>query len=190
MGLAPSVLCIHWCGCIEGLAIMKRIVAAVAAFSIVLGAAGPSAASSPRARELAHRYVSAMDMKKNFAPMLDNLMAGMLQQQMASAKGDDEAKALVGKAVREAFNESVEAGMLDRMMAAMEPAIAESFSEDELQAMVDFYESPTGRSIIAKMPSFGVKSSAAVVAIMPEMQADLERRLLAKLAALKSQKEK
>ncbi|WP_158278066.1 DUF2059 domain-containing protein [Caulobacter endophyticus] len=169
---------------------MKRIVAAVAAFSIVLGAAGPSAASSPRARELAHRYVSAMDMKKNFAPMLDNLMAGMLQQQMASAKGDDEAKALVGKAVREAFNESVEAGMLDRMMAAMEPAIAESFSEDELQAMVDFYESPTGRSIIAKMPSFGVKSSAAVVAIMPEMQADLERRLLAKLAALKSQKEK
>jgi uncharacterized protein len=165
---------------------MKRIAAAVAAFSIVLGVAVQvQAAPSPHKLELAHRYVVAMDMKKNFAPMLDSLMGVMLQQQMSSLKTDAETKALAAQALREAFNESIQEGMLDKLMAAMEPALAESFTEEELQAMVDFYESPVGRSITAKMPAFGVKSTAAIAKVMPEMQADMENRMLDKLAAIK-----
>ncbi|MFT4252773.1 MAG: DUF2059 domain-containing protein [Caulobacter sp.] len=164
---------------------MKRAAAAFAALLFVAGFAGQAAAApSQRNLELAHRYIEAIGMKKNFAPMLDNMMGALLEQQMASFEGDSETRALVLKAMRESLSETMEEGMLARLMGALEPVMAEQFTEQELQAMVDFYESPVGRSITAKMPEFGTTSGAAVAKVMPEMQAELIRRLREKLAGL------
>lgn len=167
---------------------MKRAAAAFAAFILVSGLAGQAAAApSQRSLDLAHRYVAAMDMKKSFVPMLDNLTSTLLKQQMDAVEGDEETKAKVTKVMQEAMSETFSVEMLEKLMTAMEPAIAETFTEEELQAMVDFYESPVGRSIVAKMPAFGVKSSQAMLKVMPGMQADLIKRIRDKLAVIEKQ---
>jgi hypothetical protein len=67
----------------------------------------------------------------------------------------------------------------------MVPGMATVFSVDELKALVAFYESPVGQSIIGKMPALGEISGKAVVELMPEMQADIEARVQRNIDALK-----
>lgn len=163
---------------------MKRAAAAFAAFVLVTGLAGQADAASQRGLELAHRYVAAMDMQKNVAPMLDNMMSALLKQQVDSYQGDAETKAKVVAAMHEAFNETFTGDMLQKLMASMEPAIAETFTEEELLALVDFYESPIGRSVISKTPALGARSSEAMLKVMPGLQADLIKRLQDKLGTI------
>ena len=175
---------------------MKRFVAvAFAALCLVAGAAqaaeptsaqaAAEAAPSPKAVALTRRYLAAMHMKESFRPMMDNVMSGMLAQQAKSYPGlTPEQGAAVSAAVKEAFNESLNAGLLDKMMEAMVPSMARVFSEDELQALVDFYESPKGQAVIAKMPEFGRVAGLEMGKFMPEMQADLQKRVQQKLNAL------
>jgi hypothetical protein len=42
----------------------------------------------------------------------------------------------------------------DRLYEALKIILIENYSSDELMAMVEFYGSPTGRSILAKRPRF------------------------------------
>ena len=42
----------------------------------------------------------------------------------------------------------------DRLEAVSEMALADIFTEKELQAMVDFYASPEGKAIHEKMPQY------------------------------------
>lgn len=164
---------------------MTRFVAATAAFVFSLGLATAAFAEpTPRARELAHRYVAALDMKKSVAPMMDNMLAALTQQELAGTDLTPEQQALAAKAIRDAFNQSMEAGMLDRMMVELEPLLAETFTEEELQATVEFYESPPGRSMLAKMPGFGQRWGEAMVRFVSELQADLQRRIRDNLSAL------
>jgi len=174
---------------------MKRFVAvAFAALCLVAGAAqaaeptppaAAEAAPSPKAVALIRRYLAAMHMKESFRPMMDSMMSGMLAQQAKSYPGlTPEQAVAVNAAVKEAFDESLNAGLLDKMMEAMVPSMARVFSEDELQALVDFYESPKGQAVIAKMPEFGRVAGLEMGKFVPEMQADLQKRVQQKLSAL------
>ena len=174
---------------------MKRLV--VAAFAVLCLAAGPAqaaepvkattsaaAAPSPKALALTRRYIAAMHMKDSFRPMMSGLLKSMVEQQASASSLPPERRAMVATAVTEAFDESLQAGMLDKMMEAMVPSMATVFSEDELQALVDFYESPDGQAIVAKMPEFGRVAGAEMMKFVPEMQADLKARVAAKMQAL------
>lgn len=174
---------------------MKRfVVVAFAALCLAAGSAQAAepvqasapvaAAPSPKALALTRRYLAALHMKDNFRPMMNGLMKSMLDQQTASSELKPEQRALVVRAVTEAFDESMQAGMLDKMMEAMVPSMATVFSEDELQALVDFYEGPKGQAIVGKMPAFGQVAGVEMMKFMPEMQADLKARVTAKMQAL------
>lgn len=173
---------------------MKYI--AIAALLLSSVAVGPVAARqvaapavqtepSPQAVALTRRYLAAMRVDDSLKPMMNSMMSAMLDQQIKSRRDlTPEQQKLAQKAISDALVETLDAGMLDRIFEVMIPSIARVFSESELRAMVDFYESPVGQSIIGKMPAYGEASSAAVVAIMPEMQADLEKRIRKNLEAV------
>lgn len=173
---------------------MKNIAIAALLLSSVAGGpvaarqvAAPAlqAAPSPQAVALTRRYLAAMRVDESLKPMMNNMMSAMLDQQIKSRRDlTPEQQNLAQKAISAAFVETLDAGMLDRLFEALIPSIARVFSESELKAMVDFYESPVGQSIISKMPAYGEASSAAIVAIMPEMQADMERRIRKNLEAV------
>ena len=75
----------------------------------------------------------------------------------------------------------VTAGMMPRMFEAMAPIYADIFTLEELQALVAFYQSDVGRSMISKSYAAAPRMAEAMQAIMPELMADMGDRLCNRL---------
>lgn len=164
---------------------MTRITTAAMALFVSLALAGGAMAETTQKRlDLARRYIVALDMKKSVMPMMDGLTDAMLEQKLSELELPEAKKPAVAKALKAAIADTMDEVMIGKMATALQPALAETFTDEELQAMVDFYESPVGRSIIAKMPAFGQVSGGAMAKLMPEMQADLEKRIVENLSTL------
>lgn len=164
---------------------MLRITSAALALVVSLACASAALAETSQKRlDLARRYIVALDMKKSLMPMMDSMTDVMLQQKMAELDLPEAKRSMVAKALKSAIADAMDEVMLEKMAGALEPALAEIFTDVELQAMVDFYESPVGRSIVAKMPAFGAASGPAMAKLMPEMQADLQKRIIENLSAI------
>lgn len=148
-------------------------------------AAAP-AAPSPEAEALARRYIAAMHMEQSMKPMLLTMTDAMIKQQAQRYPNLTESqRAQLTQAVMSAVEDSYNQDLLGRMADKMIPGMATVFSVDELRALAEFYESPTGQAIVAKMPAFGKISARAVIELMPEMQNDLQARIAKNVEALK-----
>lgn len=179
---------------------MKRFV--VATFAVLCLAAGsaqarqsapppaataPAATPSPKALALTKRYITALHVDQTMKPMMQSMMGPMLDEQ---ERANPNLTAVQRKAIRETVEEFVGGDMMDDILERMTPAYATIFSEDELQALVDFYESPTGQSIIGKMPRMGPVAAKVMVEIMPEIRTQLAQRICQKLGCDKAQTQK
>jgi hypothetical protein len=78
------------------------------------------------------------------------------------------------------------AALFPRMMDRMAALYADSFTELELQKLVDFYESPDGRRITAKNGQVVAKSGPLMSEMMSQMQADFLRRFCGKVDCSKA----
>lgn len=167
---------------------MKRFVAvAFAALCVLAGPAqaaqdpspAPAAAApSPRAMALAKRYMAALHVDQSMKPMMQSMIGPLLDEQAkANPNLTDEQR----KAIRETLQEFVGGDLMDDIMQRSLPIYASIFSEDELQALAEFYESPRGQSIVAKMPLLGPAMGRIMVEVMPEMRAKLTQRICEKL---------
>jgi hypothetical protein len=151
--------------------------APVAAQAAASATARP-AAVSPKAEALVRCYLAAI----HFEKLLDAMMGSMIPV-MTDSMGKqypnltDQQRSEIGAAVRESMREDFTPKMLERMV----PIYAQAFSESELEAMVTFYESPAGQSIMQKTPSLAPKSAEVARDLMPEVQKDVMRRLCAKI---------
>jgi hypothetical protein len=74
----------------------------------------------------------------------------------------------------------------DKMKPRMVRLYDETFSEEEIAGMLDFYHSPTGRAMIDKMPALLSKS----VALSQEMMRDVMPKLLQAVPAIVEKYEK
>ena len=174
---------------------MKRLAAAVAVLCLAAGsaqaaqdaappaAAATSAAPSPRALALTKRYIAALHVDQTMKPMMQSMMGPMLDEQ---ERVNPNLTAVQRKAIRETVEEFVGGDMMDDILERMTPAYATIFSENELQALVNFYESPTGQSIIGKMPQMGPVAAKVMVEIMPELRTRLAQRICEKLSCDKA----
>jgi hypothetical protein len=169
---------------------MKRF--AVVAFAALCLAAGSSQAAqaaqqpsppavatpSPRALALTKRYIAALHIDQSMKPMMQSMLGPMLEQQAkANPNLTDEQR----KAVRETLEEFVGGDMMNQVLDRTTPVYATIFSEDELQSLVDFYESPKGQSIVGKMPQMGPAMGKIMVEMMPQIQAQIAKRICEKL---------
>ena len=141
-------------------------------------AAPPAAAVNPRAEALVRRYLAAI----HFEQLLDTMMGATipvmtenLSKQYPSLT--PEQREQIGAVVRDTMRED----FTPKMLAKMVPIYAQTFSESELEAMVAFYESPAGQSIMKKTPSLAPKSAEVARELLPSMQQDVMARLCAKI---------
>jgi hypothetical protein len=128
--------------------------------------------ASPEALALARRYVRALHMEDTVAKMLEQMDIMALMGINASDHPDI-------KAMADANREATVA-MLPKLIEGMTPVIATTFTEDELRAMVTFYEGPTGQSILAKTPALTQASMSIMVQLMPTVLSDMMERYCAK----------
>ncbi|HEY8574503.1 DUF2059 domain-containing protein [Phenylobacterium sp.] len=157
---------------------LKTVSALGCAAVLAFGAGAADAAPTAKQVELARRYMAALHMEEMMGSMMQNLAPAMLDN-IAKRSGGQVPPEL-RKAFTEASAESMQA-MTPRMVEVMVPAIADTFTEAELQAAVAYYESPLAKSLLAKTGAYMAKVQPAITRLMPEMQADLEGRLCRKI---------
>lgn len=158
--------------------IAKRLTALAGAAVLVLAAGSAQAAPSAKALELSRRYMTALHMDNMMGTMMDNLMPTVIAQ-MSKESGHD-VDPEVRQAITEAASEAARA-VTPQMVEKMVPVIADSFTEQELQAAVSYYESPLGQSLMAKMPVYMAKMQPAMAEFMPKMQTEMFERMCSKV---------
>lgn len=167
---------------------LKVLIAGVAA-GVMLAAAAPASAApaasqavtaapasvDPKAEALVRRYLAAV----RFEHTMDSLQAAMLpviSDQMARQQPGltAENRQMIVDIVRRVMREKMMPQMVDRMV----PIYATTFTVPELEALVTFYESPTGRSITEKLPSLAPKSAEITRQLMPQMMSEVIKEVI------------
>jgi hypothetical protein len=156
----------------------KAVAGLAAACVIAVGtpAVCADASPNPHSVELARQLFSEMHMDTLMGDMMRQMTPALLAQARARNPAVSEADV---RALQEATADSMQA-MMAKVNERAIPLYASTFSEKELQDLVNFYDSPTGRAMLAKMPILMNKMAPMVTDLMPEMVADMTKRLCAK----------
>jgi hypothetical protein len=171
---------------------MRRIVV-LACAAAMLGGAPAAAAASAAAQEqppaaaqpvtpaklaLVRRYFQAIHYEK----MVDTMMASMLPvMSEAMARQHPNLTAAQQQMITGVVRQVMRDDMTPKIMERLEPVFAATFTEAELQAMVAFYEGPAGRAVVERMPALAPQSAQVMRSLIPEMQAEVVRKLCAEL---------
>jgi hypothetical protein len=156
--------------------VIGALCAGAPAASLAQAAAPP--AVSAKSEALVRRYLKAI----HFERLMDTMISAMLpvmSDQVAQQHPSltSEQRAMISEVVRDTMREDLMPKMLEKMV----PIYAQTFTESELEAIVAFYETPVGQSMIEKTPSLAPKSAEVVRELMPEMQKDVLIRLCARI---------
>ena len=164
---------------------MRKFLTILALASALSAPAAASAEPSEKALALTRRMVAAMHIEETMAPTMRAMMQQQMDMIVTQRPGlTDQQKAILSGALTEAVGEVMDNGLMTRVMEKFIPAYAEIYSEEELQAVVNFYESPVGQQVLKKMPLLGPAAVKAMQEITPEIQADLGQRVAKKLEGM------
>jgi hypothetical protein len=130
---------------------------------------GPVTRIDPKRLELARKIYDLIGAQTMGSSVRS--MTTAMSLQFANAMDDrheQRAKAIVA-AVGDGMN-SIMPQVIDASVSAM----AHTFTEEQLQDMLVFYQSPTGQVVVRKMPVIMQQSTAAMVDYLPQMMAGVE----------------
>lgn len=135
-------------------------------------AQGAELADVARKSELIRRYLAAVQYEKLVNTTIDS-MAGQL---LARSRIPEEKHGVAREALLAAY-----AVVLPQMQEATIELYAETFTIDELEQMVGFYESAAGRSIMAKTVMLSQRSGEMLREFAPIMEHKLTSQLCRRL---------
>ncbi len=152
---------------------MQRLFAVVFAACALL-AAPALAQGQPSARqmELSRRYVQ-LAQGDQIESVLRQMMAADTSSDLEGLPAEDREFLLD-------VTSEILADLMPKMMEAMAPAYAETFTEAELEALVAFYDTEMGRSIINKNFEIMPEINVAVETIIPELFQKMASRMCAR----------
>lgn len=140
--------------------------------------AGVTQGVTPAKLALVRRYLAAI----HYERLMDQIMGAMLPVMVESYAHQHTAvtaqqRQEIAAAVRDVMRDKLTPLIVERMA----PIYAAIFSEAELQSIVDFYESPAGRAVIAKTPALAPQAALVMRDLMPEMQAEISKSICERL---------
>lgn len=132
------------------------------------------ASADETTRKLSQEYVNLPGVQKMMDDMLspDAMAAHIAARAPANARIDEKKKRLISKVMADEFK-----AFRPHMVAVMTAKAAEIFSAEELRALIEFYQSPHGSSIMAKMQTF---SQQFLVALAPDLR-NMQQKLTLKI---------
>lgn len=133
----------------------------------------PQAASEPSARQLAltRRYIE-LTMSDQFEDALREMIADQAAMDPAAQDLPDEDRRFVADLTAELTTD-----MIPQMLDQMVPVYARTFSEAELEALIAFYDTEMGRSILAKTMESMPEASRAAMTVVPQMLEKMAARI-------------
>ncbi|MBI1407556.1 MAG: DUF2059 domain-containing protein [Caulobacter sp.] len=171
-GVAMSLLFTSGLGTVQAAPAAKNAPAAEAA----------KPAPSPRSLELARRYFDAIRMTDTVRDVLEGIDPVM-------ALGEDAEDGTDSATMRASINEAFVAAMPE-YIDALVPIVAGIFTEEELEAMVAFYESPLGRSSTAKAAQMTAPTTEVMIKLLPRILEDAMERYCSKTTCSDELREK
>lgn len=130
-----------------------------------------STAPSPRRVELARRYLDLL-MTDQFEGMVHQMITAEFANDADVQSMPAEDRRFIIDLTAELTND-----MVPQMIAEMAPVYAAVFTEEELVALVAFYDTPMGRSIAAKNIQVMPEAERAVMSVVPQMLEKMAARL-------------
>lgn len=128
-------------------------------------------APSDRKLELTRRYIELM-MSDQFETALGQMIGDeSMRDANVSAMPDEDRRFLVD------LTTELVTDMVPQMIAEMAPVYASVFTEEELEALLGFYDTPMGRSIAAKTVQVMPEANRAVMAVVPRMLEKMAMRM-------------
>lgn len=180
---------------------MRTLVLALGALALAAGSASaqtatalaaaaqasPAAAPAPQVDakklELVRRYMDDIHIVDLMNAVGGQLANSLMENLMAEQKEITPAeKAKITKAF-DASAKDVFPAYFKQMLEEEQYAFADAFSEEELKDLVAFYESPTGRSLVAKQPAIAQRTNQIVMQALPGLQTKFKASFEAHLCA-------
>ncbi|MDV6331369.1 DUF2059 domain-containing protein [Asticcacaulis sp. 201] len=133
----------------------------------------PTSDISPAKLALLKRLDQAMDFDGMMKKMYEQMMPAMFQSlRQSNPKITDQQVQDVTQVTI-----SVTTKYTPRMKDEMFRAYAKVFTEEELNSMVVFYESPNGQAVLKKLPQVMQEFMPAMSSLMPDMMKDIQKGL-------------
>jgi hypothetical protein len=147
--------------------------------------APPSASQTPapsaEATSLVKRYFVAIQLDKRMDALLDSLLPFQIDEESRSIEGlTPEQKAAVVAATSEAAKE-----WFPKYIDEVAEVYAQVFTVDELRALVSFYESPLGQTIVAKSGQLAPEAVRLMRQDLPDLRASMRQHLCRRLDCTK-----
>ncbi|MBX0292921.1 DUF2059 domain-containing protein [Hymenobacter sp. HSC-4F20] len=160
------------------LAVGLAFAAPAATAQSTASAAGAAAPISAGQRKAAEELLAATDSEKNLSATIDRLLAAQIEQNPGMKAVEPEMRAYLNKYMS-----------WQSMKDDMVQLYAREFTEKELKELTKFYQTPTGRKTITKMPQLmqaGMEiGQKRMQEHLPELQQAISEKLKAQQPAVK-----
>jgi len=153
---------------------MKRIILALSAclaFALS-GVAQQSSADTPATKEDVQRFFEVMHSREMMSQMVDAMakpMHKMMHEQYLKDK--DKLPPDFEERMNKMMDDNMKAFPWEEMLQAMVPVYQKHFTRGDVDALVAFYSSPTGRKMLRDMPAI---MGEAMESMMPLMQKQMD----------------
>ncbi len=156
------------------------IVCLAAALAVVTLPTAPVAAQSteqatspptPRRMTLARQYLDLL-MTDQFEGVVHQMLGAEFENDSAMQGLPDEDRRMIVSLTAE-----LTADMVPQMITEMVPVYAATFTEQELDALVAFYDTPLGRSIANKSIEVMPEAERAIMSVVPQLLEKMATRM-------------
>ncbi len=134
------------------------------------------ATPSARSVELVRRMLTLAGLDRQFNAMWEGMIP-IYENNAAIQKLSPEQRSVLIGTVREVMTEE----FMPKLTEKMVNVYATSFTEQELEAIVAFYETPAGRAALERTPALVQRSMGFARELMPEAQTEVMRRICEKI---------
>ncbi len=166
---------------------MKRIFLALSACLAfaMCGVAQQSPADAPATKEDIEKYLEvthARDMTKQLMDVMTKQMRQIVHQQVAkdAANLPPDSEARINKMTDSMLKDFP----VEEMLQAMVPVYQRHWTKGDVDAMVEFYSSPTGQKILKDMPATMAEAIQSVQPIMQKQMTTMMERVELEVAQL------
>jgi hypothetical protein len=155
-----------------------------------------TASAAPPTRESIEKLLSVAEVAKLTSSMqqqVDGLLKNTIAQATRGEQVTPEEQAILDdyrKKSGEILNDAIS---FDNLKGMFIQVYGESFTQDEINQLIAFYESPTGKMFISKMPVVMQKTMGQMQQLMAPMMQKIQqaaKEMQAQLAALKQKQAK
>jgi len=151
----------------------------------------PSDADAPASKADIERYLDtthSREMMRKMADAMSEPLHKMVHEQYLKDK--DKLPSDFEETTNKTVDDMMKNMPWDEMVDAMIPAYQKHFTQGEMNALIEFYSSPTGQKILSEMPAVAADSIGTMMPIMQKHIAATQEHIQQQIAELTKKSEK